>query len=95
MKNAVSLLELYRSMRRIRTFEEHVGELYVRQLSAGSMLHLSIGEEGAAAAVRQESEARSQVRRPACVQPCNLRTASPRIIGGTAFSWRAVRTPIR
>jgi TPP-dependent pyruvate/acetoin dehydrogenase alpha subunit len=47
----VSLLELYRIMRRIRTFEECVGELYVRQLSAGSMLHLSIGEEGAAAGV--------------------------------------------
>ncbi len=46
-----SLLELYRTMRRIRTFEEHVGELYARGLSAGSMLHLSIGEEGAAAGV--------------------------------------------
>jgi TPP-dependent pyruvate/acetoin dehydrogenase alpha subunit len=51
MKDTVSLLDLYRTMRRIRTFEEHVGELYVRQLSAGSMLHLSIGEEGAAAGV--------------------------------------------
>ena len=50
-KNNASLLDLYRTMRRIRTFEEHVGELYVRQLSAGSMLHLSIGEEGAAAGV--------------------------------------------
>ncbi|OXI43981.1 dehydrogenase [Burkholderia aenigmatica] len=38
-------------MRRIRTFEEHVAELYARELSAGSMLHLSIGEEGAAAGV--------------------------------------------
>ena len=45
------LLALYRTMRRIRSFEEHVGELYVRGLSAGSMLHLSIGEEGAAAGV--------------------------------------------
>lgn len=35
-------------MRRIRTFEEHVAGLYARGLSAGSMLHLSIGEEGAA-----------------------------------------------
>jgi pyruvate dehydrogenase E1 component alpha subunit len=43
------LPELYRTMRRIRTFEERVGELYARGLSAGSMLHLSIGEEGAAA----------------------------------------------
>jgi pyruvate dehydrogenase E1 component alpha subunit len=38
-------------MRRIRTFEEHVGQLYVRGLSAGSMLHLSIGEEAVAAGV--------------------------------------------
>ena len=51
MQNEVPLLDLYRTMRRIRTFEEHVGQLYVRQLSAGSMLHLSIGEEGAAAGV--------------------------------------------
>ena len=45
------LIDLYRLMRRIRTFEEQVGELYVRGLSAGSMLHLSIGEEAAAAGV--------------------------------------------
>jgi len=45
------LREFYRTMRRIRSFEERVGELYVRGLSAGSMLHLSIGEEGAAAGV--------------------------------------------
>ena len=45
------LHDLYRTMRRIRTFEERVAELYVRGLSAGSMLHLSIGEEGAAAGV--------------------------------------------
>jgi len=51
MTSLFRLLDLYRTMRRIRTFEEHVGELYVRQLSAGSMLHLSIGEEGAAAGV--------------------------------------------
>ncbi len=38
-------------MRRIRTFEERVGELYVRGMSAGSMLRLSIGEEGAATGV--------------------------------------------
>ncbi len=44
-------LDLYRTMRRIRTFEERVAELFVRQQSAGSMLHLSIGEEGAAAGV--------------------------------------------
>ena len=46
-----ALPELYRTMRRIRTFEERVAELYARGLSAGSMLHLSIGEEGAAAGV--------------------------------------------
>jgi pyruvate dehydrogenase E1 component alpha subunit len=51
MLSNVPLLDLYRTMRRIRTFEEHVSELYVRGLSAGSMLHLSIGEEGAAAGV--------------------------------------------
>jgi pyruvate dehydrogenase E1 component alpha subunit len=45
------LADLYRTMRRIRSFEEHVAELYVRGLSAGSMLHLSIGEEAAAAGV--------------------------------------------
>lgn len=51
MPSNTPLFDLYRTMRRIRTFEEHVGELYVRGLSAGSMLHLSIGEEGAAAGV--------------------------------------------
>ncbi|OQP83510.1 dehydrogenase [Rhizobium rhizosphaerae] len=45
------LAELYRTMRRIRTFEERVGELFVRGQSAGSMLHLSIGEESSAAGV--------------------------------------------
>jgi pyruvate dehydrogenase E1 component alpha subunit len=45
------LIDLYRTMRRIRSFEERVGELFVRGESAGSMLHLSIGEEGAAAGV--------------------------------------------
>ncbi len=38
-------------MRRIRTFEDRVGELYLRGESAGSMLHLSIGEESAAVGV--------------------------------------------
>ena len=32
-------------MRRIRTFEKRVGELFLKGESAGSMLHLSIGEE--------------------------------------------------
>ena len=51
MPSNTPLLDLYRTMRRIRSFEEHVAELYVRGESAGSMLHLSIGEEGAAAGV--------------------------------------------
>src|SRR5512146_2134440 len=42
---------LYRQMRRVRTFEDRVGELYLRGGSAGSMLHLSIGEESAAVGV--------------------------------------------
>lgn len=41
-------LGLYTTMRRIRSFEERVGELFVRGESAGSMLHLSIGEESVA-----------------------------------------------
>lgn len=45
------LLGLYRQMRRVRTFEDRVGELYIRGESAGSMLHLSIGEESAAVGV--------------------------------------------
>ena len=40
------LRALFRDMRRIRSLEERVGELFVRSPSAGSMLHLSIGEEG-------------------------------------------------
>ena len=51
MLSNTPLLDLYRTMKRIRSFEEHVAELYVRGASAGSMLHLSIGEEGAAAGV--------------------------------------------
>ncbi len=46
------LLELYRTMRRIRTFEERVNELFVRGQSAGSMLHMSIGEESIAGVCR-------------------------------------------
>ncbi|HRO11285.1 thiamine pyrophosphate-dependent dehydrogenase E1 component subunit alpha [Amaricoccus sp.] len=46
-----ALPALYRTMRRIRSFEERVGELFVRGQTAGSMLHLSIGEEAAAAGV--------------------------------------------
>ncbi len=36
---------LYNTMRRIRTFEERVSELFIKGESAGTMLHLSIGEE--------------------------------------------------
>ena len=45
------LAGLYRQMRRIRSFEDRVGELYLRGGTAGSMLHLSIGEESAAVGV--------------------------------------------
>ncbi|PXW78700.1 pyruvate dehydrogenase E1 component alpha subunit [Ruegeria sp. P4] len=50
-RSNTELLPLYRQMRRVRTFEERVGELFVRGQSAGSMLHLSIGEEAAAVGV--------------------------------------------
>jgi acetoin:2,6-dichlorophenolindophenol oxidoreductase subunit alpha len=49
--NQEQSLDVYRRMRRIRTFEERVGELFVRQQTAGSMLHLSIAEEAAAVGV--------------------------------------------
>ena len=54
MKKAVkdsNLLELYTQMKRIRVFEQRVGELFARGQSAGSMLHLSIGEEAAAVGI--------------------------------------------
>ena len=44
-------IEYYRQLMRVRTFEERVGELFVRGGTAGSMLHLSIGEEAAAVGV--------------------------------------------
>jgi len=50
-KSESKLLIHYTEMRRIRTFEDRVGELYLRGESAGSMLHLSIGEESAAVGV--------------------------------------------
>ncbi len=50
-KSNSDLLGHYTAMRRIRTFEDRVGELYLRGGSAGSMLHLSIGEESAAVGV--------------------------------------------
>ena len=50
-KSNTGLIDLYRDMRRIRTFEDRVGEMFVRGQTAGSMLHLSIGEESAAVGV--------------------------------------------
>ncbi len=44
MSNRAPVLR-YATMRRVRSFEERVGELFLRGESAGSMLHLSIGEE--------------------------------------------------
>ena len=44
-------LHYYKELLRIRVFEQRVGELFVRGQSAGSMLHLSIGEEAAACGV--------------------------------------------
>jgi len=55
-KHNSPLLELYHDMRRIRTFEERVGELFLRGESAGSMLHLSIGEEGIAGVCKAMNE---------------------------------------
>ena len=50
------LLELYKTMRRIRTFEERVNELFVRGQTAGSMLHMSIGEESVAGVCKAMDE---------------------------------------
>ncbi|MCG8511165.1 MAG: thiamine pyrophosphate-dependent enzyme, partial [Rhodospirillales bacterium] len=46
------LLDLYRDMRRIRALEERIGELFLQGATAGSMLHLSIGEEAVAGICR-------------------------------------------
>ena len=52
MSNTNTLLpELYTTMRRIRTFEERVSELFIKGETAGTMLHLSIGEELGATSV--------------------------------------------
>jgi acetoin:2,6-dichlorophenolindophenol oxidoreductase subunit alpha len=42
-------VSLYRMMLRIREFEDRVAESYLRGLTAGSMFHLSVGEEGVGA----------------------------------------------
>ena len=42
-------MSLFRMMLRIREFEDRVAESYLRGLTAGSMFHLSVGEEGVGA----------------------------------------------
>jgi acetoin:2,6-dichlorophenolindophenol oxidoreductase subunit alpha len=42
-------LKLFRMMLRIREFEDRVAESYLRGLTAGSMFHLSVGEEAVGA----------------------------------------------
>jgi TPP-dependent pyruvate/acetoin dehydrogenase alpha subunit len=42
-------VSLFRTMLRIREFEDRVAESYLRGLTAGSMFHLSVGEEGVGA----------------------------------------------
>ena len=44
-------LRFYRQLLRVRTFEQRVSELFMRGGTAGSMLHLSIGEEAGAVGV--------------------------------------------
>ena len=51
MLDAEQHQRFYKELFRIRVFEQRVGELFVRGQSAGSMLHLSIGEEAAACGV--------------------------------------------
>ena len=50
LKNTL-LLELYTMMKRIRTLEERVSELFIKGETAGTMLHISVGEELGAASV--------------------------------------------
>ena len=66
-RSNTELLPLYRQMRRVRTFEERVGELFVRGQSAGSMLHLSIGEEAAAVGVALRQPERGLRALPECL----------------------------
>jgi TPP-dependent pyruvate/acetoin dehydrogenase alpha subunit len=42
---------LLRTMLRIREFEDRVAESYIRGMTAGSMFHLSVGEEGPATGI--------------------------------------------
>jgi TPP-dependent pyruvate/acetoin dehydrogenase alpha subunit len=50
-------VELLRTMLRIREFEDRVAESYLRGMTAGSMFHLSVGEEAAAAGAGAAMEA--------------------------------------
>jgi len=45
------LPDLYKTMKKVRTFEERVSELFIKGETAGTMLHLSIGEELASTCV--------------------------------------------
>jgi TPP-dependent pyruvate/acetoin dehydrogenase alpha subunit len=47
--SAESRVALLRTMLRIREFEDRVAESYLRGMTAGSMFHLSVGEEAVAA----------------------------------------------
>jgi TPP-dependent pyruvate/acetoin dehydrogenase alpha subunit len=47
--SAEARLGLLRTMLRIREFEDRVAESYLRGMTAGSMFHLSVGEEAVAA----------------------------------------------
>ncbi len=47
--SAEERVELLRTMLRIREFEDRVAESYLRGMTAGSMFHLSVGEEAVAA----------------------------------------------
>lgn len=54
---AAERVSLLRMMMRIREFEDRVAESYLRGLTAGSMFHLSVGEEAAAAGAGLAMEA--------------------------------------
>jgi acetoin:2,6-dichlorophenolindophenol oxidoreductase subunit alpha len=49
--SAEDRLGLLRTMLRIREFEDRVAESYLRGMTAGSMFHLSVGEEAVAAGI--------------------------------------------
>jgi acetoin:2,6-dichlorophenolindophenol oxidoreductase subunit alpha len=49
-------IDFLRMMLRIREFEDRVAESYLRGITAGSMFHLSVGEEGAGAGIGMAME---------------------------------------